>query len=289
MIYHCSISVISRSSGRSICAAAAYRAGDKIKDYRSGIIHDYKNKRGIITTGLYGVPSNLSRSELWNLAEISELRKNSVTGREIRIALPQNIKAAVIMAEEFAMKVAARYNVGVDMAIHESSEIGDSRNVHGHFLLTARPIDPITGDFAKKKDRVWNVQKPGEVGGKETVKSIRELWQTVYNSHRQEYGLPEIDHRSHKDRGIEEVPSRHLGLVRTAMKRRDEENPEAEPSHTPEAQPRQRTNPDIEKLEAEAAKLQKELDERVKLQESLLELDMTTTIKTDEKVQDENS
>jgi hypothetical protein len=46
-IYHLSVKTISRSAGRSATAAAAYRAGVKITDERTGEIHDYTRKGGV--------------------------------------------------------------------------------------------------------------------------------------------------------------------------------------------------------------------------------------------------
>ena len=46
-IYHCSTKVIGRSGGRSAIAAAAYRAGEQIKDVRSGRTHEYSRKRDV--------------------------------------------------------------------------------------------------------------------------------------------------------------------------------------------------------------------------------------------------
>lgn len=46
-IYHCSIKNISRSSGRSAVACAAYRSGEELEDVETGITHDYRKKTGI--------------------------------------------------------------------------------------------------------------------------------------------------------------------------------------------------------------------------------------------------
>ena len=43
-IYHCSIKNISRSSGRSAVACAAYRSGEELEDVETGITHDYRKK-----------------------------------------------------------------------------------------------------------------------------------------------------------------------------------------------------------------------------------------------------
>ena len=47
-IYHCSIKIISRSSGRSAVASAAYRSGGKLMNDETGILHDYTAKSGVV-------------------------------------------------------------------------------------------------------------------------------------------------------------------------------------------------------------------------------------------------
>jgi len=51
-IYHLSVKTISRSSGRSATAAAAYRAGVVITDERTGECHDYSRKSEVEKTAL---------------------------------------------------------------------------------------------------------------------------------------------------------------------------------------------------------------------------------------------
>ncbi|MDK4535390.1 MobA/MobL family protein, partial [Kingella kingae] len=55
-IYHCSVKNISRSSGRTVTASAAYRAAEKIKDERTGILHDYTRKQGVEHTEIVSNP-----------------------------------------------------------------------------------------------------------------------------------------------------------------------------------------------------------------------------------------
>ena len=43
-IYHCSIKNISRSGGRSVVAASAYRAGEKLEDQETGCQMNWQNK-----------------------------------------------------------------------------------------------------------------------------------------------------------------------------------------------------------------------------------------------------
>ena len=91
-IYHLSVSTISRSAGRSATAAAAYRAGEKIIDERTGEIFDYRRKGGVEYSELIlpdDAPTSITdRAALWNAAELAEKRINSQVAREFVIALP---------------------------------------------------------------------------------------------------------------------------------------------------------------------------------------------------------
>ena len=46
-IYHLSASIVKRSAGRSVTAAAAYRAAAKIEDLTTGLMYDYTRKKGV--------------------------------------------------------------------------------------------------------------------------------------------------------------------------------------------------------------------------------------------------
>lgn len=47
-IFHFSAKTVSRSAGRSSTAAAAYRSAERIVDERTGEIHDYTRKGGVV-------------------------------------------------------------------------------------------------------------------------------------------------------------------------------------------------------------------------------------------------
>ena len=51
-IYHFSMKTISRSAGRTATAAAAYRAGVAITDMKTGEIHNYVYKKGVLGKGI---------------------------------------------------------------------------------------------------------------------------------------------------------------------------------------------------------------------------------------------
>ena len=227
MIYHCSISPVQRSKGRSACAAAAYRSASILHDTRYGVTHDYTKKKGIIQTGLIGWPGG--REDLWNSAEKSETRKDSIVAREIRIALNPDFRDSLNeqIVRDFAGAFSQKHKVAVDYAIHEPSPRGDQRNVHAHLLFTARPVDPLTGAFEPKKDRSWNFEGNGR-----NVVEARELWADIYNSYVRDLELAaqEICHLSYVDQGVDKVATTHQGPARTANIRKGDK-PEKIHSH----------------------------------------------------------
>ena len=76
-IYHNSVSIIQRSAGRSSVAAAAYRAGEKLKDERTNLIHDYSRKSGVdysVILSPIAADWITDRQQLWNRVEATERR-----------------------------------------------------------------------------------------------------------------------------------------------------------------------------------------------------------------------
>jgi len=78
-IYHLSVKLITRTTGRSATAAAAYRAGEKICDNRTGQTFDYSRKKEVTYRRIFTPPNSpqwaKDREQLWNAVEQSEARK----------------------------------------------------------------------------------------------------------------------------------------------------------------------------------------------------------------------
>jgi hypothetical protein len=92
-IFHLSVKCLSRSKGHSAVAAAAYRAGVRLLDARTGELSDYTRRRGVVATRVHlpaGAPA-LDRQALWDAAEAAENRKNSTVARECELALPAEL------------------------------------------------------------------------------------------------------------------------------------------------------------------------------------------------------
>lgn len=107
------------------------------------------------------------------------------------------------------------------MAIHAPDARADQRNHHAHVLMSTRKIGPW--GFGEKSD-IERENKWLVAHGKETthaqLRSIRRDWEDVVNLGLQRAGQDvRVDHRSHKDRGIDLLPSRHVGVHATGVSR----------------------------------------------------------------------
>ena len=173
-----SLQVMQRSKGRSAVAAAAYRACTLLQDERVGVPHDYRPKRGHVSTELFGVQGlKLGIDDigtLWNAAEKSENRKNSAVARELMVPLPAEWtdEQRRLCVRGLSEMLVARYGVAVMASIHRPA---NGLNDHAHILFTTREVDSQM-NFGKKT-RVLDDMKTGE------VKLMREEVCRVINEH----------------------------------------------------------------------------------------------------------
>ena len=214
-------------------ASVAYRSGIKITDDRVGKTYDYTKRNGVLWTGM-ATPSGLEidRNDLWNLAEKTETRSNSRTAREIVINIPHELmqgdqSAGKMLAYEFATNLSQKYKIAVDVAVHAPDKQGDNRNYHAHLLLTTRQIEQEQGDKFKlgKKSQLEmsnaQLKQAGLLSNQDELKEIRREWAELANTYLAEHGLNErIDHRSHKDRGLETLPTIKMGWKATELERK---------------------------------------------------------------------
>jgi len=164
-IYHLSAKPISRGAGRSATSAAAYRAGDRIHDERTGLEFDYTHKSGVQHAELI-LPGGGSadRAEFWNALELHHKRQDAVLAREVEIALPAELapEQRQALAVGFARELADRYGVAADVALHAPRPLSDADmernpgqhhetdpelgrhngNWHAHILLSACHVTP---------------------------------------------------------------------------------------------------------------------------------------------------
>lgn len=224
-IFHMSIKPVSRGSGKSATASAAYRSGVCLKDERTGDVHDYTRKQGIEHTELvFPTGIKMSREELWNAAERAEKRKDARIAREFELALPAELtkEQRQELTTNFAKSLVDKYGVAADVALHEPNRKGDQRNHHAHILITTRQIS-VQGLEAKtdleREDKVLRAQ--GKDTCRQQIEVLRGEWAVHCNKALERAGYYErVSHKSLAAQGIEREPTLHLGPVVTAMERR---------------------------------------------------------------------
>lgn len=143
VIYHFEAKVITRGTGRSVVAAAAYASCSQIYNEYDGIHHDYVKKRGNVYSEIF-LPSNAptewqNRAELWNAVEAAEKSKDSRLARELIVALPVELQLDEwkSILHKFIKENCVDKGMCADVNIHDT----DGHNPHAHILLTVRPLD----------------------------------------------------------------------------------------------------------------------------------------------------
>lgn len=219
-IYHCSVSMISRSSGRSSVGSSAYRSGEKITNEYDGITHDYTNKKGIEYTEII-LPQNApeefnDRKILWNEVEKSETRINSQTAREVEVALPKELtrEEQIYLLKDYVQENFVKLGMCADIAIHDKKD----GNPHAHIMLTTREVD-LTG--FTKKNRDWN--------NKANLEKWRKSWAEKTNERLLANNIQEkISHLSLEKQGIERKPQIHIGATAAAIEKKGRVSDRAE-------------------------------------------------------------
>lgn len=227
-IYHLSAKPISRSSGRSAVASAAYRCAVRLTNERDGLVHDFTRKEGVEHCEIVlpqGVSADwaLDRSALWNAAEFAENRKDARVAREFEIALPHELspEGRLTAARIFAQDLADRYGAAVDFAIHAPHDEGDIRNCHAHVMMTTRQVgEQGLGEKTYLEHKNARLLANGMPTTDMQLRDIRQSWETIANTQLQREGLDiRIDHRSHIERGLELSPTEHMGVHASQMQR----------------------------------------------------------------------
>lgn len=165
-IYHFEAKMISRGTGRSVVAAAAYASCSKIFNDYDGVTHDYTRKQGCIYSEIF-LPSNAppewqDRTELWNAVEVAEKSKDSRLARELIVALPVEVGLDEWKAilKDFISEQCVDKGMCADVSIHDT----DGHNPHAHILLTMRPIDD-KGKWQAKTQKEYLCKRGDEERG----------------------------------------------------------------------------------------------------------------------------
>ena len=223
-IYHLSMKPISRSAGRSATAAAAYRAGCEVVDERTGEIHNYTRKGGVLSARLI-LPGGgtAERAAFWSRVEVHHKHPKATTAREIVLALPRELsdEQRRELAEQYGRDLADRWGVAVDVCIHAPDASEGEENPHAHILMTACSCTP-QGGLGKKVEALDPIAVKMKKTDRVTAAEVeRPLWEALANAALEHAGRAErIDHRTLEAQGIARAPTTHDGPARTAIKRR---------------------------------------------------------------------
>jgi ATP-dependent exoDNAse (exonuclease V) alpha subunit len=233
-VYFLYMKTFGRANGSSATSAIAYRAGERIRDERTGKVYDHTGRQGVVHTQIV-LPHRLDdadmswaqdRATLWNAVESAETRKNARVAREFLVALPAELEpeGRLALVRGFAQELADRYQFAVDVAIHAPRT--DPRNFHAHLLASTREIN--TEGFGPKTTLELNDSVRSSRGLEPFVQELiatRERWATWTNEALRAAQLDaRVDHRSLAAQGIEREPRPQLPRAVYEMERRGEFN-----------------------------------------------------------------
>jgi hypothetical protein len=206
---------VGRSDGRTAIGAAAYRAGERLRDERTGKLYNYASRQDVLHKEIT-LPSHFAgdaaswardRATLWNAAEYAESRGNARVAREYLLALPHELNAQqrVHLTRALSREIADRYGVAVDAAIHAPRAAGDARNFHVHLLATTRELTR-TGLGSKAGSELSGRQRFERGLGRydDELRALRGRTATLVNSELQAAQVAvRVDHRTLAEQGIE--------------------------------------------------------------------------------------
>ncbi|WP_242139638.1 Ti-type conjugative transfer relaxase TraA [Sphingomonas sp. TREG-RG-20F-R18-01] len=214
-IYHFSAKVISRASGSSAVAAAAYRSASRLHDDRIERDHDFSNKAGVVHSEVMlsdGAPEEFGdRQKLWNAVEAAEKRVDAQLAREIEFAIPREMsrEQGITLARDFVRDEFVSRGMIADLNVHWDIGADGLAKPHAHVMLTMREVGE---DGFGPKNRDWNRT--------DLLETWRQRWGEHVNQRLAELGIDaRVDHRSLEAQGIDLEPQHKIGPAASRMER----------------------------------------------------------------------
>ena len=237
---HFKITIVKRSQGQSAVAGAAYQSGERLFSEYDQKTKFYNKKKELVHAEVmlpsHAPPGYADRATLWNAVEAVENQWNSQLARRIVLAFPVEVpkEQYLSMIKEFCQEQFVSKGMIADFAIHDK---GDG-NPHAHILLTLRAMDEH-GKWLPKARKVYDLDENGERirlpsgrykthkidltgwNDKDNTLLWRKAWADFTNDFLERNGSPErIDHRSNAERGIDEIPTVHMGVAACQMEKK---------------------------------------------------------------------
>ena len=243
--YHFHLAHVSRGAGQSAVAAAAYRAGEILRDDYYGEVHDFTKKGGVIMSEII-LPDNAperfaNRELLWNEVEEIEKNKRAQLAYSFDFTLQNELSMEenISVAEKFIRENFTSRGMICDVAVHSPGRgPDDNPNPHVHVLVPMRPLND-DGTWGTKQRReyildengnrirgedgkyLFNAVKTNDWGDPETLIQWRENWAKAVNEAFEKNGIAErVDARSYVDQGIDKLPQVHEGPAVRAMEKK---------------------------------------------------------------------
>ncbi|WLB93292.1 Ti-type conjugative transfer relaxase TraA [Bradyrhizobium japonicum] len=243
-ITHFTPQLIGRGDGRSAVLAAAYRHCAKMEFEAEGRTVDYSNKRGMIHEEFL-VPADApawlrtiiadrsvagASEAFWNKVEAFEKRADAQFAKEFIIALPVELTTEqnIALMRQFVVEQVLSRRQVAGWVYHD-----EPGNPHVHLMTTLRPLtedgfgpkrvavigedgQPLRMQSGKIAYRLW-------AGDKQEFLEQRNGWLDLQNQHLALNGHEiRVDGRSYAERGIDVVPTTHIGVAAKAIQRRAE-------------------------------------------------------------------
>ncbi|HEY4442874.1 MAG TPA: MobQ family relaxase [Steroidobacteraceae bacterium] len=232
-VYFLNMKTFGRAGGSSAASAVAYRAGERIRDERTGRTYDHSERQDVMHKEIV-LPSRFAgeemawardRAGLWNAAESAETRKNARVAREYLVALPVELSPPqrVGLVRGFSQELSNRYGFAVDFAIHAPRDFpgSDPRNFHAHLLATTREVT-VEG-LGAKTTLDMSDRRRRELGLPPAINEllhVRERWAAITNEALQEAHIASrVDHRSLETQGIDREPRPQIPRAAFEMER----------------------------------------------------------------------
>ena len=243
-ITHFTPQLISRGSGRSAVAAAAYRHCARMEHEGEGRVIDYSRKPGMAHEEFVLPPdapawartmiadrSVAGAAEaFWNRVENFERRADAQLAKEFILALPVELTTDqnVELMRAFVTEHILARGIVADWVYHDAPG-----NPHVHLMTSLRPL--TEGGFGAKKVPLIGEAgvvvrtRSGQIvyrlwaGDKDDFLALRQAWYNCQNQHLALNGHDvRVDGRSYAERGIDIAPTIHIGVAAKAIQQQAE-------------------------------------------------------------------
>ena len=238
-------SIVKRSKGQSAVDAASYISRSVLVSEYDGKTYRPKYHEDLVLCEInlpeYAPEEWLDRAVLWNSVELNEKQKNAQLCRTLKAALPNDwsYELAEETVRDYVQRNFVSKGMCADWAIHDSVNQNGIHNLHFHLMLTLRPVEE-NGKWGAKQRKEYILDKDGNKirnksgrGFKSRAVDVND-WNEKGNSRKwrkdltdtinvvnDRIGLPEYwEHRSFKELGLEQEPTRHLGPIASALERK---------------------------------------------------------------------